>query len=344
MASVWDQIGNTLTGAAGDIAHPSRIVSQARQLGSDIGLNSPQTQAVANAPGNVFNDITSALGNIPNALAHPMSQWPLSLFAGSSDPPTAAQTAWSQLQSQPLTGAQVSDPSNKLIQQYAQAIGALPASQATTALKSLPSNLASDVQNYLSSGGTSTTGQQSGYQYGFDPLSMKDIFSQSFQPFTEANQKTFQNQINDYNTQMQAALQGASPQIRQAYQSTDPGIQAAATAENQAAGQLVTLSPAVDSLIQGLSDATTAAKSAQQYASVAPYYQGLVSGYASGIGGTGTTGALGVPTTSTTATTATDPFAYGIPGQPTTTSPVTQNANNNLALQSAALTGAQPTP
>lgn len=323
----------------------------------DIGhaIASQRLGPMKNAPtlGQLGSAITPSA--IANAISHPSTQWPFSALGGS--PSTPAEAAWNKLQSQPLTAAQAANPSSQLVQQYAQALGALPVSQAQKDAQSLPSSFATAVQNYLSTGGQSPQAQAgqagqgaSGYQYGFDPLSLANIWQTSGEPAIEANQKDFGNQINNYATQMSAALKGASPQIQQAYAATEPGIQYAATTENQAAGNLAQLSPAIDSLIQNLSDATTAAKSAQVYSEIEPYTAGLYQTEA-GAYGAGTTGsavgALGVPTAATTTPTGTTPFQYGTPGAPaagTVATNPTTTAQNNLALQSAALAGAQPTP
>ena len=161
--------------------------------------------------------------------------------------------------------------------------------------------------------------------YGFDPLSMQYIFAQAFAPYLQQNYQQAQGYIDNYGKQMQQALQGASPQTQAAFAQTIPALQQAMSQENLAAKNLPVLAPEVDSLISNLANATNAAKGAQQYASIAPYYSSLING-------TALPGSVSPMIT---------PFTYGNPSTQTAALQQTALSQQQLAQMASALTNPQ---
>lgn len=205
-----------------------------------------------------------------------------------------------------LTYGEINNPSPDLVRQLSQAISGMSPSDAEDVLKALPANspLVKAVQ-----GATSPASSQQ--LYGFDPLSMANIFSQSFAPYIRQNQQMLQGDIANYGKQLQGALQGASPQYKQAYAVSAPAMQQALSMQNEAASNAIATAPEMDALLQNLAQATNSAKAAQQYASIAPYYSSLIQGQGGLIGGSGGIG--GTPAASSAMASMVTPFTYGSP-------------------------------
>lgn len=214
-----------------------------------------------------------------------------------------------------------------MVQQLSQAISGMSPSDAEDVLKALPANskLLQAVQQ--------TTNPASAQQlYGFDPLSIANVFSQTFEPYLNQAQGNYQQEISNYGALSQANMKNLPKQFQEAYAGSIPEMQQAMTMQNRAIPSQIVGTAGMDSLVQNLTNATNAAKAAGQYASIAPYYQSLISG----------TGGLPGATTASGTTAASPmvtPFTYG---SPTTTAQLqtTQAQQALLGLAQQAQSGA----
>lgn len=285
--SWWDDIKNAVNSIPG--------AGEVNKLGSSFA--NEFSSSLGQYPKQLEQGVQSLLGGLPSLGGG---------GGGSSRPAATPATDPGQMADfligkvPDLTYGQINNPSPQLVQQLAQSIAGMSPSDAEDVLKALPSGskLASSVESVVNP----ASAQQ---LYGFDPLSMANIFQQSFAPFIRQNQSMLQGDIANYGKEMQQALAGASPQYRQAYAVSNPGLQQALSMQNAAASNEVVQAPEMDALMQNLANATNAAKAAGSYAQIAPYYQALIGG----IGTPAATGATGTAGASPMVT----PFTYGSP-------------------------------
>jgi hypothetical protein len=205
-----------------------------------------------------------------------------------------------------MTYGEQNNPSPQWLQTMSQALSGMSPSDAQKVLSALPQN--SPAYSQLETLLKPSSAQN---LYGFDPLSMANIYQQVFSPAIKYAQQQYSGDIANYGKEMQQALKSASPQYQQAYAVSMPGLQEAM--QMQAAGMQSQIAggASTDALIQNLTNATNAAKSAQQYSSIAPYYQALIQ-QSQGGGLLGSTSSAN-PTTPSTATSSANPFQYGSP-------------------------------
>ncbi len=138
--------------------------------------------------------------------------------------------------------------------------------------------LAGDVTSALQ--GTPPGGKTAN-PYGFDPLSFGEFFKSTLGPYLQSVNKQDQGLIGGEQAQMAKALEGASPQLKAAYQATEPGMAEAQALESKSQAGLAFGSPMFDALISNLQAATTGAKAAQTQAAEEPYIAQAVTGIGS---------------------------------------------------------------
>lgn len=223
--------------------------------------------------------------------------------------PAAQETPESSLQSTiaHLTQGQESTPGSGLAQQLYSQLSSLPAADAQKLLASIPSSstLGTQLAN-LQNPGAATSASQ----YGFDPLSLGDLFSTSIAPWLAQQQTANSAATAGLSANLTNALKGASPAIQQAYAAISPSQAAAQNTTNEAISQSVATAPEWDALISGLTNSTNQARLTQAAVQEEPYVA-----QTTGVGTPPTTGAYAA----------------------------TQQAINQI-LQSAALPGAQTAP
>jgi len=158
-----------------------------------------------------------------------------------------------------------------MAKQLAQELQGMPAKDAQKLMSQIAGTpLATDIANILS--GQPATGAPAATSYGFDPLSLGKVFSQTLAPWL-AQQQTLSNQgMSSLANQMQSALAGASPAMRQAYSTAIPSLEAAQRQSNLGTTQAVAVAPEWDAMIAQLTQATAAAKAAQAAAQAEPYW------------------------------------------------------------------------
>ena len=105
----------------------------------------------------------------------------------------------------------------------------------------------------------------------FDPLSIGQFYQSVLQPYLTGINSGVENQIAQYSGEMNQALQGASPQVQAAYKAIIPSTQLAETMQNTFLNDSAGMAPGVDTILQSLQGATTAAQQQKTAAAEEPY-------------------------------------------------------------------------
>lgn len=187
-----------------------------------------------------------------------------------------------------LTAGQASGPgAQQYAQKLAEYIQGLPIGQAEDVMKKLETQkggiqgtqIATDLYNLLQGGGQAgTAGQPGAGQAGFDPLGLSQAFSTVIpQWLSKQNAETQQlNKAGD--ASVRQALQGASPQIQQAYSAMLPAMETAQTDETRTMANLALTTPMFNEILAGIQAMNTAYGAAKQAALAEPYTAATVGG------------------------------------------------------------------
>lgn len=180
-----------------------------------------------------------------------------------------------------LTEGQVSgsqaESTAKMLAQHLSGMKASDAASVIAALGKTAPTVATDLQNILNPPAASSTGAAAN-PYGFDPLSLGQMFSQTLAPWLAGQQQASSAGINADVAAMQKALGGVSPQLQGAYAAAIPSLKAAEDTMNAASTQAVATAPEYDSLVSGLTNAMNAARAAQAAAQAEPYWAATTTG------------------------------------------------------------------
>ena len=201
-------------------------------------------------------------------------QTPIGTLGGSQPATTSLASPSAQQIVAGLNYQQTQRPDASTVQQLAQMIGQLSPTDAQKVMSSLSNTpLGQEVARVIQGQTVQQAMGPQGNPYGFDPLSMGQMFTNTIAPWLAQQEQQGMAETKNLGDQMQQALSGASPAIRQAFAVSIPAEEQAQQTMNEAINSAVATAPQWDQLIQGLTDARQAYLAAQQAA-----YYGLSSG------------------------------------------------------------------
>jgi hypothetical protein len=203
-----------------------------------------------------------------------------SIVGNSASPPTTSAQASANTTTQDLInqlsglsyGQTQGGGAAGLATQLAKQLQSLPAADAekyiTALTKADPdSTLGTDIANDISPQPSSSSAQN----YGFDPLDLGAIFSQTMAPWLAQQSTASNNAMAGTAAQMKQALGGASPAFQQAYGAVIPEMTGAAQLASGAANTQAVAGPEIDDLVSSLTNAVQQAKLTQAAAQNEPY-------------------------------------------------------------------------
>lgn len=266
MASPWDNILKDVS-AIPVIGTPAAI---ARGIGESIQGKNPTSAFMAGIPGvgSAFGLMDALGGSGVNSGASTAPQ-------SSGDSQTMSY--WENIIPKLTYGQEQGSSAAAVAKELSGVLQGLPAADAEKILKMIPagSTLATDIQKDVTPQPTPTTGS-----YGFDPLSLGKIFSQTLAPWLSQQEKITTGETNSLAQQMQGQLSKASPGMQQAYGLAIPELQASNAQLTGAANSALATAPEWDAFISNLANATNAAKLAQAAAQAEPYWAATTGGSA----------------------------------------------------------------